>query len=106
MRDCPERSLPGFLILKGRLLLRTATLREDTIRAAWCFMRVVIHLPDDPLVPEALVEAAGALRRLERADQAASLLNECLAHARIGDEARKQAEAMLAEVRRNPSAKP
>ncbi|MEK7710900.1 MAG: hypothetical protein AAB341_03300 [Planctomycetota bacterium] len=106
MRDCPERSLPGFLILKGRLLLRTAKSREDVIHAAWCFMRVVIHLPDDPLVPEALVAAAGALRRLERADQAASLLNECLAHARIGDETRKQAEAMLAEVRRNPSAKP
>jgi hypothetical protein len=106
LRDCPERSLPGFLLLKGRLLLRAAKSREDVIHAAWCFMRVVIHLPGDPLVPEALVEAAGAVRRLERADQAAALLDECLTHARIGGETRKRAEEMLAEVRRNPSAKP
>ena len=106
IRDCPERSLSGFLILKGRLLFRTAKTREDVIHAAWCFMRVAIHLPDDPLVPEALVEAAGALRGLEREDQAASLLDECLTNVRIGEETRKQAEEMLAEIRRNPSAKP
>ena len=91
IRDCPEASLPGFLMLKGRLLLRAAKSRDEVIRAAWCFMRVVVHAPDDPLTPEALVAAAGALKRLERAEQAAALLDECLAHSKVGEETRKKA---------------
>ena len=98
IRDGPEASLPGLLFLKGRLMLRATKSREEIIRAAWCFMRVAVHMPDDPLAPEALVEAAGVLKVLDRREQAAALLNECLAKKQIDEATRQRAEAMLHEV--------
>ncbi len=99
IRDCPDESLAGFLLLKGRLLLQNATTREEIIRGAWCFLRVAIHRPDDAETPAALVDAAKAMIRLERPDQARALLEEGLAHANISAELRSGAETLLAELR-------
>lgn len=99
IRDCPDSSLPGFLILKGETLLRTAAAREDVIRASWPFLRVVVHMPGDPRAAEALLGAASAVERLGRADQAVAFVEESLAHKRLGDETRGKAQAMLSRLR-------
>ncbi len=83
IRDCPKESLAGFLLLKGKTLLRTAATQEDLVRAAWPLMRVAIHLGNDPLAPEALYEAATALERIGRKGQAADLLRECREHRKV-----------------------
>ena len=83
IRDCPKESLAGFLLLKGKTLLRTAATQEDLVRAAWPLMRVAIHLGNDPLAPEALFEAATALERIGRKGQAADLLRECREHRKV-----------------------
>ena len=80
IRDCTKESLASFLLLKGKTLLRTATARKDVIRATWPLLRAVIHLESDPLAPQALYEAATALERLGRKDQAVDLLRECREH--------------------------
>ncbi len=102
IRDCPNASLAGFLLLKGRLMLRTAKSREEIIRAAWCLMRVAVHMPDDMLAPAALVETAEALRRIDRRDQATSILKECLAKKQIDEPTRQRAESMLRGLRPSP----
>lgn len=83
IRDCPKASLPSFLLLKGRALLRTATDRADIIRAVWPLLRVVIHFSEDPLAPEALYESALALERIGRKGQAVDLLRECRDHRQV-----------------------
>ena len=99
VRDCPDASLPGFMLLKGESLLRTAVAREDIIRAAWPFLRVVVHMPDDPRAAEALLGAASAVEHLGRPDQAVTFVEECLAHKRLSDETRGKAQAMLTRLR-------
>ncbi|MEK7730999.1 MAG: hypothetical protein AAB363_04000, partial [Planctomycetota bacterium] len=74
VRDCPDATLPGFMLLKGETLLRTAVAREDIIRASWPFLRVVVHIPDDPRAAEALLGAASAVERLGRTDQAVAFV--------------------------------
>ena len=103
IRDCPEAALPDFLLLKGELLLRGAETRDDIIRAAWPLLRVVIHVPDHPRAPAALLAAAGALERLGRSEQAVALLKECLEHRRAESEIRQKAESMIARLRSGPS---
>ena len=93
IRDCPEASLPGFLVLKGQLLLQSAQSREQIIHAAWSFMRVPIHMPNDDLAPKALLEAARALHKLEKPDQVKTLLAECYNHPKASPELRRQAES-------------
>jgi len=78
--DCPESVLPGFLLLKGRALLETASTRQQVIRASWPLMRVAIHMPHSAEAAEALYYAARALERLGRPDKAIRLLKECLEH--------------------------
>ena len=80
IRDCPKTMLPSFLLLRGESLMRVATTREDYIRAAWPFMRVVAHMPDHPLVPRALLRVAQAVEHIGRSDKAVELLEEGLAH--------------------------
>lgn len=95
IRDCPESMLPSFLVLKGQALLRTASTREDVIRASWAFMRVVIHLPDDPRAAEALYGAATAVERIGRREKAVELLTDCLARKGVRADIRQAAEAAL-----------
>jgi len=99
IRDCPDASLPSFLLLKGEFLLRTALVREDIIRASWPFLRVVVHAPDDPRAADGLLGSASALERLGRSDQAVALVEECLAHKRVDDRTRERARTMLARLR-------
>jgi hypothetical protein len=91
IRDCPENSLPGFLLLKGDILLQSAQSPEQIMHAAWAFLRVPIHTPDNELAPKALLEASRAMQALKRPDQAKTLLAECLNHPKITDEVRQQA---------------
>jgi len=98
IRYGPESILPDFLLVKGETLLSRASTREDLIRASWPFMRVVTHRPDDPRAVDGLLGAAAALERLGSFGKAADLLTECLAHPKIGDVARRQAEEALARV--------
>lgn len=102
IQDCPEFTLPGFLLLKGRTLLRTAATRNDLVRAAWPFLRVAIHFEGHPLTPEALYDGAVAVERLDREDKAIELLTECLEHGHVTQETAKLATIAL---RRLQSAK-
>lgn len=95
MVDCPAEMLPDFLLLKGRTLFRRASSREEFIRASWPFLRVVVHMPDDPRAAEGLLGAARCLERLNRRDKAAELLRECLAHRRVSEAVAREARDEL-----------
>jgi len=99
VRDCPDSSLPSFLLLKGETLLRTAVGPEDVIRASWPFLRVVVHMSDDPRAADGLLGAAAAVERLGRGNQAIAFVEECLAHKRLSDDTRSKAQAMLTRLR-------
>ena len=99
VRDCPDASLPGFMLLKGETLLRIAGSREDVMRASWPFLRVVVHMPDDPQAADGLLGAASAVERLGRTDQAVALVEECLTHKQLSDETRGKAQMMLTRLR-------
>lgn len=97
IRDGPRSSLPDFLLLKGRTLMKAAQSSEDVMRASWPFLRIVAHLPSDPRAAEALYETALAMDRLNRRDKALELVHECLAHPRASDAVRAAAEEKLAQ---------
>jgi tetratricopeptide (TPR) repeat protein len=99
IRDCPESLLPGFLLLKGRTLIRSASTREEIIRACWPLMRVAIHFPKDAGAAEGLYDAAQAVERIGRVDRAIELLEECLGHPRLTPETRRSAETALMRLR-------
>lgn len=99
IRDCPKALLPQFLLLKGKTLLERASAREDTERAAWAFLRIAIHFPEDGQTPEALYQTSLALERLGRRDKSVKLLSECLTHARLGEDIRRLARASLERLR-------
>ena len=99
LADCPDAVLPSLLLLKGETLLRTASAPEEYIRAAWPFMRVVIHMPDDPRAAEGLFGAAQALERIGRPAKAVQLLEECVAHPGISAELHERAERELERLR-------
>jgi hypothetical protein len=92
MEDCPEASLPEFLMLKGQVLAQSAQSREEWMHAAWAFLRVPIHMPDHGLAPRALLLAARVMKKLERPEQAKALLSECANHPRLDGELRKEVE--------------
>lgn len=92
MQDCPEASLPEFLMLKGQLLAQTAESREEWVHAAWAFLRVPIHMPDHELAPRGLFSAARIMQKLERTEQAKALLSECADHPRMDNVLRKEVE--------------
>lgn len=98
IRLAPESDLSGFLMLKGRALLKRASTREDLIRASWPFMRVVIHLHGEDAAAEALYETALILERLGQPRKAARLLHECLDHAGCDEHLRALADEAMARV--------
>jgi hypothetical protein len=79
MSEAPPIILADLLMLKGHTLAARAGSREELIRAAWPFMRVVVHMPDDPRAAVGLYETALIMERLARPDKALRLLEECLA---------------------------
>jgi len=91
IRDCPENSMPEFLILKGQILQQGAQTREQKIHAAWAFMRVPIHWPDHELAPQALLDAGRTVYEFDK-EKAKVLLAECSNHPKATPELRKQAE--------------
>jgi hypothetical protein len=95
---CPEGAMPGLLLLKGETLQRTAATRDQMLRAAWPLMRVAIHFPDSPEAPEGLYGTARILARIGRADKAADLLAECIAHESVSEETRAAAMAARADL--------
>ena len=97
-RQCPRAMLPGFLVLKGQALLRSATTREELIRAAWPFMRVVIHFQRDPRAAEGLLGAAVALERMGRSDRAIAMLEECLRRRGLTAPIQRQVKEALARL--------
>ena len=99
IRDCPKTMLPSFLLLRGESLMRVATTREDYIRAAWPLMRVVAHMPDDPLVPRALLRVAHAVEYIGRRDKAVELLEEGLAHVGLDSATRAVLQQSLDRLR-------
>lgn len=99
IRQCPRSLLPDFLLLKGRALLRGASTREDYIRASWPFLRTAIHFPQSDRAPDGLFGAALAVERLGRYDRAIQLLEECLAHAWVGEETQLSASGAIERLR-------
>jgi tetratricopeptide (TPR) repeat protein len=99
MTDAPESVLPALLMLKGEALLAAGQQPEEQMRAAWAFMRVVIHFPEDRLVPHALQGAAAAAERYGRVDQAVALLEQCLSLRQTTESTRQSAEAELRRLR-------
>lgn len=91
---CPDPVLPGYLLLKGKTLLRLAEGREDLIHASWPLMRIVVHMKEDPRAAEALYLTAEIMDRLGRADKAVRLLDECIRHKHATDEVRGAAEEL------------
>lgn len=96
---CPDELLPEFLLLKGDVLLARARTSEELIRAAWPYMRVVIHKPSTPAADRALVGAAAALERLDRPDKARQLLEECLSRTGVPVAVRNEAATALKRLR-------
>ena len=99
IRHSPETILPSFLLLRGKTVLRDASTRDEIIRAAWPFMRVAIHFPEDARAAQGLYGAALALERIGRPDKAVELLDDCLACKMSDLETRRMAEATLGRLR-------
>ncbi|MCO6437654.1 MAG: hypothetical protein J5J06_11240 [Phycisphaerae bacterium] len=103
IRDCPEGVLPDLLLLKGRVQLRTATTREDAIRASWPYLRVAIHMPDDPRAAEGLLGAAAALEKIGSTDKAIELLTRCVENENATSQVRARAEQIRARLQGSTS---
>jgi len=103
--ECPPKHLPDFLLLKGQALLRGAVDREDLMRASWPFLRVAIHMHNDPRAAQGLLGAAKVLERLEDTPGTRRLLNECItsanAKAAVVDEARRMLDEFGAGEKSN-----
>jgi len=98
----PETVLPELLVAKARIALHAAGDRDALIRAAWSAMRVVIHFPEDELVPVALLLTADVHQRLGRVPTAVQLLDECRQHPRIDPATRGRAEAARSRLSATP----
>lgn len=91
LANAPRAILPELLMVKARALAATGKSEDALIRAGWTAMRVVIHYPDDPLAPEALLLTAEIEERIGRVPTALQLLVECINHGRIAAAVRDQA---------------
>lgn len=101
---CPDSSVGGLLVLKGDTLVRSASTREDFIRASWPYLRVAAHRSDEPEAADALIGAAKALERAGRVDYALKLLEQAIAHPRASDAPRRIANESLERLRKtNPT---
>lgn len=106
LRDCPESVLPDYLLLKGRFLLKSATSREEIIRATWPIMRIVIHTPNHPRAADALFEAAAALERLGQPNKAIELLEECSKKPKLESDMSQSITAAIKRLRAPATEKP
>lgn len=95
---CPEDRLAVLLLVKGDVLLARARTREEIIRASWPYLRVAIHMPDDPRAPEALLRTAEAVGRIGNKERAAKLLAECAAHPQATEEIKRKAQEAAARI--------
>jgi len=95
IEKCPDANLPDMLLLKGRVLMKSAVTRDEIIRASWPFMRVAVHMPADKRAAEGLLGAAQALDRLGQKSKAREMLAECVGHAQVDPTVRAEAERLL-----------
>lgn len=98
LMGAPQAVLPELLMAKSRVLLPIAKNDDAAIRAAWPAMRIVIHYPNDPLGPEALMLTAGVTERLGQNATAIQLLNECIEHPRARTDDRDKARAAISRL--------
>lgn len=106
LRTCPDGLLPRFLMLKGETLSLRTRSRDDLLRAAWPYLRVAIHFPDDPLAPAALSQAALILERAGLVDKARGLWEEAIRHSRGTNEVRDEARRRLEILRESSPPEP
>ncbi len=99
MLIAPYEVLPELLLVKARALLHAASNEDDLVRVGWAAMRIVLHYPDDPRTPEALMVAAKVHERIGRAPTALKLLGECIGHRAVTADLRRQAEADVERLR-------
>lgn len=91
----PMWRLDELLLLKARCQLATAGSPDDLKRAALTAMRIAIHFPRSPLVPEALLVTATVYERLGLEAKALELYGRCHGHpAASGPVAAKAAMAI------------
>jgi len=95
IRDCPAATLPSFLLMKGDVLSRTASTREDSIRAAYPYLRAAVHFPDDPRAALGYYGAGLMMERVGRAEQAIGLLRAGLERAKSDQSLRVRIEAAI-----------
>lgn len=103
---CPDASLAGLLLVKGDTLLRTASSREELIRASWAFLRVAAHRGESVEAQEGLLGAAKALERAGRSDYAVKLLEQTLAQPKLRENLRSEAEESLMRLRKASGSTP
>ncbi len=106
IRDCPASLLAEGLLLKGEILLQSASNPEEIIRASWPFLRVALQMSDDPRAADGFYGASIALERVGRVDKCIELLRECVAHRRVTAGTRKRAEVALARLQPKGSPTP
>jgi len=99
IRRSSARLVPGFLLLKGRLLAAQAQDREDRIRAIWAFLRVSVHFDEDARAAQGLLEGARLLALNDRLGKAEDLLKRCIAHRHVEKSVKDAALQELARVR-------
>lgn len=99
IRDCPDASLGGLLLVRGETLLRTAQSHEDFIRASWPFLRAAAHGDTTPEAAEGLLGGGRALVSAGRGDYAAKLFEQAAAHPSARESARQSAAEMLDRLR-------
>ncbi len=92
-------ALPELLLVKGEVLFEWGRGEAAVMRAGLAAMRLVIHFPEDELVPAALVLAARVHERMDRVPTALKLLEECVGLARITATMRARAEAEMTRLR-------
>ncbi len=98
LQQAPREFLPELLLVKAASYLSGAQDQDSLYEAGWAAMRIVIHYPDDELVPEALVLAAEAHARMDRLPTAMRLIDESLRHARIRSAVRERATLMRSQM--------
>ncbi len=77
LKDAGDRYLPELLFLKGKCLFGLAENRDDFIRAALAFMRVVIHFPKSRLGAQSMYMAGVVHEKINRTVKAIELYEGC-----------------------------
>lgn len=100
LKEADEEYLPELLFLKGQCLYALAESRDDLIRAALAFMRVVVHFPKSRLCAESLYQVAQVYERIDRRSKALELYESCRELPGAGAEVVASADAAIQRLQR------